>query len=493
MKKLILLLFLTLFVLPNKSFSQTDRELLDSLTTIDSDLRKLFPRWKLCEPDLQVQMYKAFELLGYAKSDLSMQEIEVLAAPRKSKKDAFEILLITCGKAGMKSNVIEKDLSTLASYISGEEPYDRSLRKVRTQATDTTGKEYDIERTYCLIEIPTELPVKPSQASAIQDYMKPTDKNQAFVISLFEQNMKIGETGFWLTNKVGNDEVGYQFWTAGESKLFIRRPLYINTDSRTRGSIPYLVNVFLGGVYRINSGLNNDGSLFGWLPERTLNTNPSGRLKAGVDIHMPFQPELGVSLNVELPLSKMTEKTIDADSYGSNANDKINNSTYRVGWDRANGNDPRTQWEIEKTAHILQATGQFTMFYNWWLDEGNPENFFRFDLGMSYSDVREFAWFRDDVQYIDVLTNEGVKGLRTYKNSEFGDWIFAKMEYRNQSVFPFGASMQYSNQHLLAKGFIPLLGNWLLLEAKYSTPLRGRRAYELGSFFMISPVFRITL
>lgn len=489
MKKIILLLFLTLFVFPNNSYSQTDRELLDSLTTIDSDLKKLFPRWKVCEPDLQIQIYKAFELLGFPKYDLSMQEIEVLAAPRKSEKDVYEILLITCGRAAMKSNVIEKDLSNISAILSGEEAYDKTSKQVKKQLTDTLGREFNVNLTYCHIIIPAELPVKPSQASAIQDYMKPTDKNQAIVISLFEQNLKIGETGFWLSNRVGNDEVGYQYFTAGESKLFLRRPLYINNDVATRNSIPYLVNVYLGGVYRITSGLSNDGSLFSWLPERTLNSTPGGRIKAGFDIHMPFQPEFGFSLNVELPLTNMTEQKIDADSYGYMMADNR-----RVDWARPNSSDdPRTQWDINRTAHILKSTGQVTMFYNWWLDEFNPENFFRFDLGVSYAEVGEYAWFRDNENFVDVLTNQGVRGLRTFKNNEFGDWVYAKIEYRNQSVFPFGATVQYSNQHLLAKGFIPLLGNWFLLEAKYSTRLRPKRDYELDNFFMISPVFRITL
>jgi len=492
MKKIILILFLTLFLMPVKTFSQTDRELLDSLTTIDSDLRKLFPRWKICEADLQIQLYKSFELLGYPKNQLNMQEIEVLAAPRKSVKDPFEILLITCGTVSMKSSVIEKDLSTLTSYISGEEPYDKTLKSVRRNNADTTGKEFDVTRNYCFVEIPADLPVKPSQASAIQDYMKPTDKNQAFVISLFEQNVKIGETGFWLTNRVGNDEVGYQYYTAGESKLFLRRPLYINNDTKTRTSIPYLVNLYLGGVYKINSGLANDGGLFGWLPERTLNTNPGGRLKAGVEINMPFMPAAGISLNAELPLNDLTEQNFDRATFGSSEN--TNRGVTGVDWlNRNDPNDGRTSNDISSTSYLLRATGQFTMFYNWWLDEGNPENFFRFDFGVSYADVRQYAWYRSDSLQQDFLTNQGVRGLSTFKNSEFGDWIYAKIDYRNQSVYPFGASLQYSNQHLLAKGFIPLLGNWFLLEAKYTTPLRGRRPYELGSFFMISPVFRITL
>lgn len=485
MKKIILLFLLTIIIFPIDSFSQTDKELLDDLTTIDSDLKKMFPRWKICEPDLQIQIYKAFELLGFSKSELSMQEIEVLAAPRQLETVPYDILLLTCGRASMKSNMIEKDLAEIAAKISGEEPYDKTLKQVRQQAADTTGKEFDISLTYCHIIIPAEMPVKPSQASAIQDYLKPTDKNQAFTISLFEQNMKIGETGFWLTNQVGNDQVGYQYYTAGESKLFLKRPLYINNDTRTRTSIPYLVNVYLGGVYRITSGLSNSGGMFSWLPERNLNSNPGGRLKAGFDISMPFQPEFGLSMNVELPLSNLTTKVIDGTTFGY--------VTAGRGVEWVDKSSPEAEWSINKTTYVLKSTGQVTLFYNWWLDDFNPENYFRFDLGVSYAEVGQYAWYRNDKEYIDVITNQGVKGLKTYKNTEFGDWLYAKVEYRNQSVFPFGATLQYSNQHILAKGYIPLLGDWLLLEAKYTTTLRDAREYELENFFMISPILRITL
>jgi len=84
-------------------------------------------------------------------------------------------------------------------------------------------------------------------------------------------------------------------------------------------------------------------------------------------------------------------------------------------------------------------------------------------------------------------------GLKMYHPTEFGDWFFFKLQYRNQAAFPFGMSLQYSNQMLLGRVYIPLLGDWLYLDAKYATPLRGVRPYENQSFYVISPLLRITI
>ena len=79
--------------------------------------------------------------------------------------------------------------------------------------------------------------------------------------------------------------------------------------------------------------------------------------------------------------------------------------------------------------------------------------------------------------------------------TEFEDWLYAKVDYLNQSGFPFGISAQLANRNLLVSGFIPVIKNWLFLEAKYSTPLlRDEPApWEYRSFFMISPILRFEL
>ena len=73
------------------------------------------------------------------------------------------------------------------------------------------------------------------------------------------------------------------------------------------------------------------------------------------------------------------------------------------------------------------------------------------------------------------------------------DWLYAKVEYRNQAVFPFGMSVQYSNNIMLGKLYVPVI-KWLYVEAKVGINLReNNRYFEGQTFFMISPVVRITL
>ncbi len=484
MKKTLSILFLAIalvFALGIEKVSAQKMSIIDSLNTIDPELRKIFPRWKVCEPDLQFQIYQAFVLLGYNKNNLNMQSVEVLSAPRSFRDRYYDILLITCGEESMNARMIDDQIKTLSDYLSGKKIYDR--RKFGDRSAQG-------ERTYCFVDIPPEIPVNNDQAIAIQDYLEPTDVTQAFSISLFEQSLKLGESGFWVKNIYGNDQVGYPFWAAGEAKVILKRPLYTNLNSNTRESFPYLINAYLGGGYRITSGINEDGGILSWLPERKLNNGPGGKLIAGLDVNMPFHPQSGVHFNIEIPFQSIDQDKIEVSKYA------MMPAPFSAGIPI---NDPRYETDsVEAVAPILGTTGQFTFFYHWWINrEDNPENYFRFDLGVSYAEVQNYAViFHDDTTegvFHHYLDKKGIPGLRFYHPKEFGDWVFAKMEYRNQAAFPFGVSVQYSNQLLLARAYMPLIGNWFLLEGKYAQPLRSARPYETEHFFVISPILRITI
>jgi hypothetical protein len=149
---------------------------------------------------------------------------------------------------------------------------------------------------------------------------------------------------------------------------------------------------------------------------------------------------------------------------------------------------------IDAIAPVLRGNIQFTAFYHWWMDPSQPENYFRFDFGINYWEVTELA------QYT-ILTPTGnetyltpdATNLRTDKPSEFGDWVYMKVEYRNQKAYPFGLSAQYSNQIFMGRVYAPIFGTWFYLEAKYSTPLRPLNPWESKHFFVISPVLRLTI
>jgi hypothetical protein len=494
MKKLLLPYFLVVIALVgiNNSLNAQivdKKTIIDSLTTIDPNIVTYFPRWKVCEPDLMAQIYQAFLYKGYAADQLSKVDITVLGAPKESSYDPFDILLITCGNVSMNTVEIESTFNDLlVGFISGYYIYNGPLR-------GTEHRDDASYRDYCFTTIPGEEPVSPSQAAIISSYLeRPTNVDHAFSLSLFEQSLKIGESGFWVRSISGTDQVGYHFWSSGESKIILQRPLYVNRDDKTQKGIPYLINAYLGGGYRMRSGLDNTESILSWIPKRILNAGPGGKIIFGTDVHAWFRPEAGISLNMELPLSKLTTENVELGSYGLYNIDESRN----VDFDPNNPilTDPNLIRSASRIAPILRATGQVSAFYHWWLDKMNPENYFRFDLGLSYCEVQE-AYYYELKRGTDApsrnITNVGVDGLFTYKPNEFMDWLFFKVEYRSQAVYPFGASIQVSNQILLSRAYIPLFGNWLYLEAKYSTPIRDVRPYEIQNFFMISPVLRLTI
>lgn len=443
---------------------------LTALKTIDPEILQYFPRWRVCEPDLQFQIRQSFALMGYPRANLDDQSIIVTAAPVKEGEAGqdFEIILIECGSEKMVSSEISSNMKRLSARIA------------------------DGKRPYCYTEIPPSAPPSSPQIAEIINYMEPTNVTHSFTLSAFEQTLKIGTSGFWLKASLGTDQIGYTFWSSGEGRIFLQRPLYENSDPDTRKAIPYLINARLGFGYRM-TGSHDSSRLLDFIPGRKLDGSAGGKIVGGLDFYMPFHPQFGVGLNVELPLQSISsERLIDASTYYVTdiGNRRITAPSYNV--------DPYA------TATILRSTGQATLFYNLWLDRKKPENFFRFDAGISYAEVQEVGVFRDTAngKNEQFLARDGVNlardgvyvaggGLRTWKPNEALDWVYAKIEYRNQAAFPFGISMQFSNQILLARAYVPIFGDWFYLEGRYSTPLRDARPFEIENFFMFSPVLRL--
>lgn len=459
---ILLMGLMILGIVPSIAHAET---IIDSLTAPDPNIRKYFPRWRICENDIKIQIHQSFVILGYDKKMLDMNNIEVLAAPRTDVDLPYEILSISCGKAHINSNEINNNIPQLAEYING------------TYSFRTTEELAVAKRDYCYSEIPAETPVTESQAKAILSYLEPTHVDHAITASLFEQSLKIGSSDFWLKSIIGNDPAGLMFWSAGEAKVVLKRPLYVNDDEESRERIPNLANAYLGASYRITSGIEeNTHNALSWVSRRLLNSGPSAKMVAGFEVFMPFHPEFGVSFNVDVPVEKMNDKAIDEHDLALLKDSRDVESN---------------RGEIDGIAPMLRGTGQFTLFYNWWLNKEKAENFFRFDLGIAYAEVNEMVLYYDSAEDCHKITRDAI-GLKTYKPHEFGDWVYAKVEYRNQASYPFGASIQYSNQTILGRIYLPIV-NWLYIEGKYSTPLRHAYPFEVKNFFVISPVLRITL
>jgi hypothetical protein len=447
------------------------------LKTIDPEVEVYLPKWRITDPDLALQMYRLFEYklgtnelrdtLGRSlkKTDLDQTKIIVTAAPRRPNR-AFQILQVQCGEAILHATDIDNDLVALLS-----------------------GGKGATALTYAHEFLPPEKPRNLAVATPTQNFLfEPGLTNHAVVFSLFEQSIKVGESGFFIRNQIGTDPVGYHFWSAGEGKVTLRRPLYKNDDIATNKKFPYLVNAYLGAGYRLTSGLAGQNSPLGFVDNRILNAGPGAKVVAGLDMYLPkalpgFEG-LGFSINVELPLADADGQRIDETSYGQYA---VPNRATPV-----RPNFPVGSGDFS-LAPLLRSTGQAGLFYHWWLND-KAEDYLRFDAGINYTDVREALVYTPIGERVKALTMNNVDGLASWRPREVGDWVYLRAEYRKQGEFPFGVSLQYANQIILGRAYLPLVGQWLFLEARYSRPLRETRPFEIpGGFFMISPIVRFTL
>lgn len=441
----------------NLRAADEDSTLLVQLKTIDPLLLPYFPRWKITEPNLQLQIMQTFILDGRKKENLDLQNIVVTSAPIKDKNDPeYVVLLIECGREKMVASEIQMKMRALSGMIS--EP----------------------KRPYSYRDIPPEQPPSEAQTEEILNYMEmPTNTTHSFSISAFEQTLKMGETEFWLRSIIGTEGVGYTFLSSGEGKILLQRPLYPNEDIETKRAIQSLITFHIGMGYRLS---DVDNGLLGFLPERKLNAAYGGKGVFGFDLHAPFHPQVGISFHVEAPL-----KSLDKRATPNDDRTQIDPITY-ARYNKTVRNKAGVRDTVIEVAPVIRTTGHSTFFYHWWLDPLHPENFFRFDLGVNYAEIQETLFNKLN----GSIEADGL-GTTMYHPTKFLDWVYARIEYRSQGTFPFGLSAQYSNQMLLGRGYLPILGQWLYIDARFSIPLRKEaeeRPFD-SSVFMISPVLRL--
>lgn len=436
------------------SQSTEKKTVLDKITSIDKNIVKLFPRWSVCERSLQIEIFHAFQLLGYDENTLDKNNIIVMSAPIEDGK--IEILAVTCGKQTLTS-IDNNRLGKLKSRLEEREEY-------------------------CYKLLPPDESLTQDETKAIVDYFEPSNPaiKQAISLSLFEQNIRLGTSGIWLKSKIGNDPLGYPFWQSGETRVLLKRPLDISDNS----TFPFPLSFHLGISFRMGAGVDDDNSALSWVSERVLNTGPDGKGVGGFEFHLPQHPNLGLKFNIELPFGDIHGRGINPNTYGLLPAD---NSVFFKPESEYQGN-------ISNIAPILRSSGQVGVFYHWWLNKDKAENYFRFTAGVNYFEVDEYGVFINENEYGNEynLVRNNVEGLKTYY-PEDGDWIFLRADYRNSSGFPFGLGLQYSNQILLGHLYVPIIHPWFYFEFKYATPLRHVRPFEQKNFFMISPTIRLTI
>jgi hypothetical protein len=465
----------------------------------------------VCEAQVQKIIQQYFKTVGKDPGP-DLAKISVWGEPKKNGK--YDLYQIKCGSAiAVKKELVDNMLQGVQDLIAepvgaeGEEKYCHDFVAVSNVGGKVTS---DIEKKVGVGE---------------NNFRMPTGGRQYYSLSVFDQMLRVGSTNWWIYNSIGNDNVGYMFWHAGEAKITAMRPLIDNYDNNTRRVIPNLLKLSGGIVYRLNDDVANPNVRFtDFLRRRSLNMGPDPKIAVSFEGILPLGEDnktnvFGARINAEIPVQRINESAQIAEP-----------STFaRLSYDTDNGigrserlqllaNHPRfadgaqlvttnkNGVDVQTITPILRTVAQATLFYTWWLDvegsENPPDNIFRVDAGINYSEVTETALVQTGGQYGPTYfatansvaaANRGGRGLMNYTPQSLLDWLFVKFEYRNETSYPFGFTLQYSNQIFMGTGYLPLFGNWLYLEAKYAHVMRDLRPHETSDYFMISPVFRILI
>ncbi len=445
---------------------------INDVTTLDPEIEKYLPRWKILEADLKLKLAEFFKMSGVPVSE---QDSMIVTATFPDPKDESQSLLsIRVGNLP-------------AASISG-------TQNIKTALGEKTYQEI-LRRDYRHDVIEPAIPVTQSSRSRIPNVLEPTNAKQFIAISAFRQVVQLGSSGARIEHVIGDDEIGYPFWSAGQAKAFVHYPIIPLKDPELRANgVPDIFTIQLGGVYRLKIGDQYSGDLANIVQPRLLDGSP-GKALAHIEYRLPQVNDIGFFVHAELPFDKLSGVT------------EVNPLTvaYQPSTNLRAG---RFSDEPDSvlSAYFLRNIAQGGIFWENWLND--YEHFFRISLGISYQDISHAALVTssDPVELYDAdkygldrqeIANQvvGVVHRDLIHPTEFEDWIFAKVEYLNQSGFPFGFSAQLANRNLLISGFVPVLRNWLFLEAKLSTPvLRDQAApWEQSPFVMISPVLRFKI
>ncbi len=439
----------------------------DSATTTDPDIERYLPRWRINEADLKIKIAAYFKLDGVpVKETDSMIVTATFPKPETREQD---ILSIRAGGSAV---------------LSGGQ-------KIRTELGEALYNRI-LDRSYAHTVIEPATPLTQGEATRIPNVLQPTNARQFIAVSAFRQAVQLGTSGVRLEHHLGNDEIGYHFWSSGQGKALIHYPIIPLQDPDLRAAgVPDILSVQLGAAYRMKFGTLADNFFGGAILPRKLNGNTGVKAVTRIDYRLPQVNDIGLSLNTEIPFNKL------------NGGEQVNLGDGGI----VSVLEPSRNNRFFETAYFLRTVAQGSVFWETWLNE--YEHFFRISLGASYQEyargvLAEFdsvngTWkpieFTENGYAQERLKATGVAYRGTMHPTEFEDWIFAKVEYLNQSGFPFGVSAQLANRNLLLDGFIPLIPNWLFIQAKFSTPiLRDNPApWEQDSFFMISPILRFKI
>jgi len=83
---LLIIFMMSGFGLMTLQAQTSDSLALANLKSVDPGLLPYFPRWSVCEPNLQLQIFQVFKLDGRSAENLDMRSIQITSAPSKIQR-----------------------------------------------------------------------------------------------------------------------------------------------------------------------------------------------------------------------------------------------------------------------------------------------------------------------------------------------------------------------------------------------------------------------
>lgn len=451
-------------------------ENIENLRELDPDIAKYLPRWRILEADLKAKMVLYFRSQGY---DVTEADTIVVTGGFDQKNGQEDLLKIE-----------------IAS-VPGAELNGRA--KIESEIGEGLYQDILAREQYIHAVIERETPITEGPKERVPNVLYPTNARQFVAISAFRQAVQLGTSGARLEHLIGTDEIGYPFWSGGQAKAVVDYPIIRQADPKLRSvGVPDPLKFSLGIGYRLKFGQEGSSGAADLFAPRLLNGALGAKAIVRTEYRLPEVNDLGIGFYTELPLNR------------------------RAGTEAVEGNE-EVVWRSSTTllrernvsipvreAYFLRTVAQGNLFWETWIDDYT--HYLRFSIGASYQDVA-VGHLRVDDNFLDPdgVTLWNANGVQAGNANPPGlannvkytaldhpdaveDWIYAKIEYLNQSDFPFGFSAQLANRNLLLNGFVPIVPNWLFLQAKYSAPIMGdAMPWEHEPMIVVSPILRFML
>lgn len=457
--------------------TELDKDIED-LIELDPDIAKYLPRWRILEADLKTKLTLFFRGLGY---------------PMRTE----DTIIVTSGfdqKTGQEDLLKIEVMSVPGAEINGRASIESRLgESVYNQILEKDRYAHDM--------LEPETPLTDTEKKRVPSVLNPTNARQFVALSTMRQAVQLGTSGARLEHLIGSDEIGYPFWSGGQGKALVEYPIIRQPSPALRANgVPDILKLSLGVGYRLKFGGPGESALSDIFTPRRLNGAIGAKAIVRAEYRLPQVNDIGIGFYTELPFNKRVR------SEAVTGNEEV-----VWGADTQFANNEFRQPTAVRSAYFLRTVAQGNIFWETWLD--SYKHYLRFGIGASYQEVLKGYLKVGDEAYLnpngtESMTAQGVRlggpnppGLSDnveyhgldHPNSVV-DWIMFRVEYLNQSDFPFGFSAQLANRNLLVSGFVPVVPNWLFLQAQYSTPLLGDiQPWEQKNFIVVSPILRFML